>query len=492
MRVLESLGHSLVLIFLLLLLGACSFVPVVPLSSDAMTGHCLEFYKALDQAVAEAGTTVSSPTLVQHFPNLRVNRFLASYRNQVLDESELRVWMMRMADLELQVRAIEINSLPANRRNSLHARYSAPKDLQSMLGRCTEYIIDQDLSRADRVALLRETAVVPPDYYTPSQIAGLYPLSAVPVSIGISRWHEETRNLFALPLEKIPVNGKLRRYRPLTEGIAAIPQILEDSLHIPTPNSIQLAALFAAYAPIWEIDVTGDFDRPGAPVWQSNNMPTVNAETPVVYRYISYARQQNHALLQLNYVIWFAERPLAGSFDIYGGALDGLIWRVTLDQNNKPLIYDTIHPCGCYHLFFPTRRLTMRAAARELPEPPLVAQTAPTLSKNERLVIRIASGTHYVQRIYADSPTGEVYKIRDYNALYAIATDEGRRRSLFDRNGLVPGTERAERWLLWPMGIASPGAMRERGRHATAFVGRRHFDDANLLMEIFESSSSDR
>jgi hypothetical protein len=28
--------------------------------------------------------------------------------------------------------------------------------------------------------------------------------------------------------------------------------------------------------------------------------------------------------------------------------------------------------------------------------------------------------------------------------------------------------------------------MRERGRHATAFIGRRHFDDADLLDRLFE------
>ena len=487
MRVLESLAWSISFIFLVHLLGACSFVPVVSPSSDSVTGRCLEFYKALDQAVTETGTTVSSPIPVQHFPHLRVDRFLASYRDQALDDFELKVWMSRMAELALRVRTIEINSLPSNSRNGLRAHYSAPDDLQSMLGNCAEHFINQDLARVNRVALLRETAVVPPDYYTLSQIAGLYPFSAVPVSVGISRWHEETREIFALPLEEIPVFGKLQRFRPLSEDIAAIPQIPEDALHIPTPNSIQLAALFSAHAPIWEIDVAGDFDRPGSPVWQAKGTPSVDTKVPVVYRYISYTRWRNRVLLQLNYVVWFAERPLNGLFDIYGGALDGIIWRVTLDHNGKALLYDSIHPCGCYHLFFPTRRLTMRAAARELPEPPLVVQTAPVLSINERLVIRVASGTHYIQRIYADIPTGEGYSMRDYNALYAVATDEGSRRSLFDRSGLVPGTERAERWLLWPMGIASPGAMRERGRHATAFVGRRHFDDADLLVDIFEN-----
>jgi hypothetical protein len=50
----------------------------------------------------------------------------------------------------------------------------------------------------------------------------------------------------------------------------------------------------------------------------------------------------------------------------------------------------------------------------------------------------------------------------------------------------MPGTERGERALFWPMGIASPGAMRQWGRHPTAFVGRRHFDDARLLEQRFE------
>lgn len=35
------------------------------------------------------------------------------------------------------------------------------------------------------------------------------------------------------------------------------------------------------------------------------------------------------------------------------------------------------------------------------------------------------------------------------------------------------------------MGVPEPGAMRQWGRHATAFVGRRHFDDPWLLERYF-------
>jgi hypothetical protein len=58
-------------------------------------------------------------------------------------------------------------------------------------------------------------------------------------------------------------------------------------------------------------------------------------------------------------------------------------------------------------------------------------------------------------------------------------------RSAYGPDGLVAGTERAERFLFWPMGIASAGQMRQWGKHATAFVGRRHFDDADLFEKRF-------
>ena len=63
---------------------------------------------------------------------------------------------------------------------------------------------------------------------------------------------------------------------------------------------------------------------------------------------------------------------------------------------------------------------------------------------------------------------------------------EGGRRSAFAPDGLVSGTERLERFFFWPMGIASAGAMRQSGRHATAFVGRRHFDEADLVERRFD------
>ena len=103
-------------------------------------------------------------------------------------------------------------------------------------------------------------------------------------------------------------------------------------------------------------------------------------------------------------------------------------------------------------------------------------------------MISVASATHFIERVgVVSGPDSLVrYGFRSYDELRSLARLDGSRRSLFGADGIVAGSERGERFLYWPMGIASAGAMRQWGRHATAFVGRRHFDDADLLERRFE------
>jgi hypothetical protein len=479
----------LLLPVVLLRLSACALIPPSPppLPTEPQTSRCLDLYGAVDQAVAQHGVPPSYPSRIQGFPYLRVNRFLADYRNQPLDTLALKVWLENLADLDHEARQVELNTLPAAVLVELTARYVTQGTLPSDLVRCSQLLRAYDLSQPARLELLRARAVVPEDYLALNRVLGLYPLTALPVRYGVFRWQEETRRVFALPLASLPITGKLQRFQP-PQGLASesVSLLSRDVLGIPILAPASLTTLFAAHAPVWEIDVTGDFDRPGTPHWREDGIPTVNPDEPVVYRYPSYSRWQGRVLLQLNYLIWFAERPRTGPVDMLGGALDGLIWRVTLDEQGLPLLYDSIHTCGCYHLFFPSSNLRLRPEARQEAEPPLLAQGAPRLSKGERITLRISSGSHYIQRVYADLPTGSSYAWRDYAALYAVRTADGSSRSLFGPDGLVPGTERGERWLLWPMGVPSPGAMRERSHHVTAFLGRRHFDDPGLLEKLFE------
>jgi hypothetical protein len=481
--------RRLLLLSIILALAACATSPISP-PGDARLNRCLELYAVLDQTVAEYRVRTSTPHPVPGFPYLRVNRFLAGYHLAELDTAEQQAWLAQSAKLDRAARYRELASLPSPVLQALSAHYAGPTALADELNSCSQALRTYDLSNSERLLLLDMRARVPDDYLTFQRFIGLYPLTALPVRYGVARWHEEVRESFAKPLEDMAVKGRLRRFQPPSAGAAVnveFTRLNQDALGIPQLDSEQLEALFNRHAPIWEIDVAGVFDLPGAPYWQDDNVPAIDTREPATYRYLSYTRWQEMPLLQLNYVIWFTERPRSGSLDILGGALDGLIWRVTLDRQGIPLVYDSIHPCGCYHQFFPRTALRLRPQALDLPEPPLVPQFAPRLWEGERLVVRLESGTHYIRRVYPDTPTGAEYAWRDYSELYAVPTARrGVRRSLFNPAGLVSGTERLERFVLWPMGIPSPGAMRERGRHATAFVGRRHFDDADLLDQLFE------
>jgi hypothetical protein len=262
-----------------------------------------------------------------------------------------------------------------------------------------------------------------------------------------------------------------------------------NPLGIPEPHGAALEALFAAHAPVFEIETAGAFDRPGALRWRAGEfVPSVNAAEPVVYRHLAWTRYRERALLQLVYTIWFSERPPESPGDILAGKLDGVTWRVTLAPDGAPLVYDSMHPCGCFHMFFPTPRALPLPAPRGGLEWMFAPQALPAVADGERPVVRVASRTHYVQRVTLaqHAVAAARYALRPYDELRSLPRPEGGSASVFGPgDGLIAGTERPERFLFWPMGIASAGAMRQWGRHATAFVGRRHFDDADLLEKRF-------
>ena len=88
---------------------------------------------------------------------------------------------------------------------------------------------------------------------------------------------------------------------------------------------------------------------------------------------------------------------------------------------------------------------------------------------------------HLYPRIRQHPLEGAPYAMADYGELRSLPDGNGGRRSMFGPDSLAPGSERLERFLLWPTGVVSPGAMRQSGRHAVAFVGERHFDDPFAL-----------
>jgi hypothetical protein len=274
-----------------------------------------------------------------------------------------------------------------------------------------------------------------------------------------------------------------------TAAAALLGRAQLDTLGVPSLAPYELERLALTYAPSFEVAIAADHDRFGELRWRrAGALPEVNAAQAVVYAHAAYTLYGERVLLQLVYSLWFSERPAQGKLDLLAGLLDGIVWRVTLAPDGEPLIYDSIHACGCYHEFFPTARAQVRPAPDALEEWAFVPQTLPRVADDERPVVRIASQTHYIEGVSLVRGAGDSlvrYVLQGYDDLRSLRRLEGGARSAFGPDGIIAGTERTERLLFWPMGIPSAGAMRQWGRHATAFVGRRHFDDADLFERRF-------
>ena len=448
---------------------------------------CAQWYGALDAEIDAAGVRDAQATRIAGFPHLRVDRALASLKDRAAaSEPARREFSERLAELDLEARTHEIQNLPAM---SQDARAQAMRRALD----CSRRLRAADLaSPAARDALLG-AARVPDDYSTGWRIFGLYYLTRIPFASGVRSWEKETRAVF--DREADGTANRVRFSPPaapawpreVVAGLLARAQF--DPLGHPGLAPREVERLAAGYAPILEVEIAGDHDRFGALRWRrSSGLPDVDSADPVMYVHAAYTRYRDQVLLQFVYTVWFPERPASGSVDLLSGRLDGLTFRVTLAPDGEPLIYDSIHPCGCYHLFFPTTRARPRPAPAALEEWAFVPQSLPRVREGERPVLTIAARTHYLERVALVRGAESLvrYALRPYDELRSLPRAGGASASVFGPDGLIAGTERLERFLFWPMGIASPGAMRQWGRHATAFVGRRHFDDADLFERRFE------
>ena len=484
-----------------LLLSACSLQAyragnpdLADIPGNDRVQQCLSLYSNMDTYLYNHGSADIQDYRVPGYPFLRVNRFLSSFRDELSNRQQAVFWLQQLSQLDRESRSIEIKMIPAMDIRQISQQADAREGLVEQVKTCSGLLTARAGNDPDVLADISSRAVVPDNYNTVMRIFGLYPLSSFFVMYGINHWHETTMASFGKPGRDDGDKPGFLLYQPHTDTITpgmnvgdAFKIARNNPLSIPLFGDKSMQALLERYAPVWEIETFQDADHFGVPVWTDSGDLKIDTGRPIVFDYVSYTRIHDHVLLQLNYTIWFPSRPVTGWLDILGGNLDGITWRVTLDDNGIPLFYDAMHNCGCYHMVFPVSRYQLKDNQQAYEEPLLVPAVAPALRAGEHMIVTVESGTHYIMDIHGGNlaPAALMYAFADYNDLRGLPAGPDGYRSMFDGRGLVPGTERKERWILWPMGIIEPGAMRQRGQHATAFVGKRHFDDPFLFQDHF-------
>src|SRR5688572_18703752 len=388
------------LVTLFVVLAGCATAPPQPPPTD-LSAICHEVFRRVDHAVTQAGVADGMAARVAGFPYLRVNRFLASYAEEELDDARFGEWVNRMMALGTEAWAVEIANLPVERAEVLgHELWKLGTRVAwagPALAECTGRVAAADISDPGRRAEIRAAARVPDDYVTWHRVAGLYWLTRIPFSQGVARWHRDVHATFASPVDELPVAGGLRTYVPppgglsTAEAASALARASANALGIPDPRGADLESLFRTYAPRLTVDTAGDADLPGEPGWAGGEAPRLVTRLPVVYRRVSHARYEGQVLLQLNYALWFPERPKGRGWDLLAGHLDAVVWRVTLAPDGAPWMFDTMHACGCYHLFFPTARAAARPQPGSLDETSFAPQRLPRLAAEDRLTVRLES-----------------------------------------------------------------------------------------------------
>lgn len=480
----------------MLLLAGCATAPSLPraTSPEDAPALCRALFERIDHAVAEAGVGDAGAERIEDFPWLRVTRPLASFRFELDTPARREAWLRRLAAADSDGRTHELVNLPVQARGKLADEWRAaaagtglPPQPAAARADCRERLNARLMTDGDAFDRLIAAASPSDEYRDWQRVLGLYPLTRHIVLPRIATNQEVRQQAIDAPADP---NGPRRRYAvpvPPTDRPPPAPaELSRDALDIPQPTAARQAALFTAHAPAWSVETRSAADRPGALV-RTAARPEVDPARPVEYRHWSWTRFRDDVLVQLSYVLWFPERPPDGSFvDIYAGHLDGLIWRVTLTPAGEPLAYESIHPCGCYYTVFPAPGWRVRAPASG-EEPVFAPKTAPRAGTRERIVIRLESGTHYVAGVEGGALNDfEPLSPLPLDSLRSLPLPAGGRDSAFAPNGLIPSSRRAERFLLWPLGVPNPGAMRQWGTHAIAFIGKRHFDDPYLLDSLLE------
>jgi hypothetical protein len=469
MKTLNSLGLSIAL----LVSSGCAIRGDLNSNVPPNIQSCVQVFAELDLATKDAGRGDAAYTRIANFAYLRVDRYTASFKND--SPQNLPALLEKMRLLDIEARRFEL---------------ADDRDLQRAES-CGRQLLANDLKDVLRLRRLLDSIEVPDDYVTAYRVFGAYAFTKLPFVAGVRQLETERLKKFSdAPNEanKSLGNDAEKTVYSIRQSSDARPNIV--------PLDAEIEKLIQIHAPIFVISKASKADIPGALEWLGAEIG-VNTAKPVLYTQATFTRYGELSLRQLIYTIWFSERPAAKGalLDLLAGKLDGLTVRVTLAPNGEALIYDSIHPCGCYHQFFPTAKATLKPSPSGLDEWAFVPRTLPLWQTGDRLLLHVASGSHYIDQADLVSqargassifalPQDGLHPLA-YDTLRALPTADGGIRSAFDPQGFIRGSERLESWLFWPMGIANAGAMRQWGRQPTAFVGRRHFDDPFLMNERF-------
>lgn len=389
---------------------------------------CLPRFAEIDARIEKAGVGDASYHRVPGFPYLRSDRLLASYDAELNDPATFDTWMLQLRDNDGFSRDIELRNLgmPDQER----------ANLLTDLRLCAVWLSFIEFSEPEKVAALK-AGIQLPDPAAP--VAAPAAAQQAPAAT------DQARALRVTVTEDAA--AVLARYDKLPRDELARTGMTNDGWK----------ALAEHYAPTWLMPR----GTPGALVWTEDGL-RVDASRPTVYFQPTFARVGEQGLVQYHYVLWFG---------LANGGIDGLIWRVTLDPQGRPLVHESLDATGQHHRWFPAQPLEAKAILDlELSAPVGVGEIAVALAadSHEVLAVEARSAEAYAEEIG--------YRLALYEELLTLPLPGGGSRSAFDAQGRLQTDARLRQQpRLWQLGQLQL-------KHADSPLP---FDDPRLLEAYF-------
>ena len=271
------------------------------------------------------------------------------------------------------------------------------------------------------------------------------------------------------------------------------------------------AALLTRFAPVVvqeappaDAPYAESIDQIGHVVAPDQQSVAVSTDFAAVYAYARRIYLQDAPHVQLTYTFWYPEHPALKDGDPEAGHVEGVTFRVTLDQNDRPAFFETVYNCGCYHRLYPATDI--ESAARQAyggvmqgkslaiersvaHRKDLIVPNAVDVPQDATAhpVLRVRAGWHgivdvgFEENKDPDEPHHAAnYRLTPYEQLEQLRTPNGQLTSMFYSNGLVKGAQRKEGIYFTPAGMLSAGQPRQRGTQLILWDDW-DFDDAHLF-----------
>ncbi len=230
--------------------------------------------------------------------------------------------------------------------------------------------------------------------------------------------------------------------------------------------------LLSRYAPIFIIENDQrPYNRIGTPLAEigddGKEVISVSPVQATLYTRIDSFTTDKGSFTNLLYRIHFEQIP-GGLMPFYlgQGKNIGLLVIVTLDSRNRPLLYTSLHTCGCYLAFVPTSELpedyfpaNWNRARQEVygEELPGLLDFGESAADRRKVLILLRDATHRVKDLWLSSPEAlNQYHLlpiqtRPFEALEALPL-ENRTTSFYEtsgpRSGYVKGSHKIMERLL--------------------------------------------